>query len=396
MTKLWEKGYDLNKAIELFTVGNDPQLDQQLVYYDCIASKTHAKMLEKIGLLTDEEVKDIERELERIIELDKQGKFIICQEHEDCHTAIEVFLTNSLGNVGKKIHTARSRNDQVLTALRLYYKDQLDEISRLTTQLIEAINGFIKKHGAIQFPGYTHMRKAMPSSFELWGNAFIDSMTDNLHLLTAVKNLIDQSPLGSAAGYGVPLDIDREFTANELGFSRVQKNPIYTQNSRGKFEKSILHVLTQTMLDLNKIASDLILFSMEEFGYIELPDEFCTGSSIMPQKKNPDVLELLRAKYHVVSSYEFQVSGICSDLMSGYNRDMQLTKEPVMNGFFITSSSLEIFILLFKYLTVNKEKCSKAMTDDLFATERVYQLVKEGIPFRDAYQQIAKSIKDGK
>ena len=396
MTKLWEKGYDLNKAIELFTVGNDPQLDQQLVYYDCIASKAHAKMLGKIGLLTDVEVKDIERELERIIELDQQGKFIICQEHEDCHTAIEGFLTDSLGNVGKKIHTARSRNDQVLTALRLYYKDRLDEIYRLATEFIDAINSFINKYGIIQFPGYTHMRKAMPSSFELWGNAFIDSMTDNLRLLIAVKDLIDQSPLGTAAGYGVPLDIDREFTAKELGFNRVQKNPIYTQNSRGKFEKSILHVLTQTMLDLNKIASDLILFSMEEFGYIELPDEFCTGSSIMPQKKNPDVLELLRAKYHVVSSYEFQVSGIASDLMSGYNRDVQLTKEPVMNGFSITSSSLEIVVLLFKHLTVNREKCSKAMTDNLFATERVYQLVKEGIPFRDAYQQVAKSIKDGK
>jgi argininosuccinate lyase len=268
----------------------------------------------------------------------------------------------------------------------------LDKIEILANDMIKVIKDFVKVNGNIQFPGYTHMRKAMPCSFEMWGTAFINSMEDNLVGASAVRRLIDQSPLGTAAGYGVPLDIDMEFTAKELAFSRVQYNPIYAQNSRGKFEISILHILSQIMLDLNKIASDLILFSADEFGFVEVPIEFCTGSSIMPQKKNPDVLELLRAKYHVVSSYEFQVSGITSNLISGYNRDIQLTKEPVMKSFAITSDSLAISVLIFQNIAVNQEKCKVAMTEDLFATERVYDLVKTGIPFRDAYKQFVNGL----
>ena len=392
MKKLWDKGYDLNKTIESYTVGNDPILDKQLVYYDCVASIAHAKMLGEINLLTETEVQDLIRELNHIIDLDKKGEFPITQEQEDCHTAIEMFLIFALGDVGKKIHTARSRNDQVLTALRLYYKDEIENVVHNIKSLTNTISNFTSKYGKIHFPGYTHMQKAMPSSFGLWGSAFSDSMNDNLLLLDTIKIIINQSPLGTAAGYGVPLNIDREFTAKELEFSSVQSNPIYTQYSRGKFEITILHVLSQIMLDLNKIASDLILFSMSEFGYVELPDEFCTGSSIMPQKKNPDVLELLRAKYHVVSSYEFQVSRLTSDLISGYNRDIQLTKEPVMNGFSTTLDSLEITTLLFQNLVVNKVKCKSALDDEIFATEKVYKLVKKGMPFRDAYMQIAKTI----
>jgi len=392
MKKLWDKGYDLNKTIESYTVGNDPILDKQLIYYDCIASIAHTKMLGKMGLLTKTEAMYLVQELKHIIDLDKKGEFPITQDQEDCHTAIEMFLTNSLGDVGKKIHTARSRNDQVLTALRLYYKDQINNINQLIEGLIYSISSFTSDHGNIQFPGYTHMQRAMPSSFDLWGTAFLDSMKDNLLLLDTVNKLVDQSPLGTAAGYGVPLNIDREFTAKELGFSSVQNNSVYTQFSRGKFEISVLHVLSQIMLDLNKIASDLILISMSEFGYVEIPDEFCTGSSIMPQKKNPDVLELLRAKYHVVSSFEFQVSQLTANLISGYNRDIQLTKEPVMRGFSITAESIKIAILLFQNISVNEQKCKDAMTDELFATEKVYELVKKGVPFRDAYLKIAKTI----
>jgi len=393
MNKLWDKGYDLNKKIESYTVGNDPKLDQKLIYYDCVASKAHAKMLQKMNLLTKSEAEDLICELDKIISLDSEGKFVISQDQEDCHTAIEMFLTESLGDVGKKIHTARSRNDQVLTALRLYYKDQLDGIEQAIHDLTNVILQFSRKYGHVLVPGYTHMQKAMPSSFEIWSGAFVDSMNENLLLLATIKKLIDQSPLGTAAGFGVPLDIDREFTTRELGFSRVQSNPIYAQHSRGKFEISILHVLSQIMFDLNKIASDLIMFSMTEFGYVELPDDFCTGSSIMPQKKNPDVLELLRAKYHIVSSYEFQVARISSNLISGYNRDIQLTKEPVMNGFSITVSSLEIAILLFDRLFVNEQRCKSAMTEEIYSTEQVYKLVQQGIPFRDAYQKVANTIK---
>jgi len=391
--KLWEKGYELNSVVEAFTVGNDVVLDQVLIPYDCRASIAHAGMLGKIGLLTADEVEKLTETLEKIIRLYEDGKFTIRPEQEDCHTAIENYLTEELGKLGMKIHTGRSRNDQVLTALRLFYKDQLDECDKRITALIKSISAFTEKEGATEFPGYTHMRRAMPSSIAMWGQSFIDSMEDNRKALNLALELVDQSPLGTGAGYGVPLDIDREYTAKELGFARVQENPVYTQNSRGKLEITILHALSQVMLDLNKIASDLILFSMPEFGYFELPNEFCTGSSIMPQKKNPDVLELLRARYHVIIALEAQLKTQVSNLISGYHRDVQLTKEPVMKGFEIAKAGLEVAELLFGHLVVNKGKCEAALTDDILATERVYALVKQGVPFREAYKRIAKEYK---
>jgi len=388
--KLWEKGAKLNQQIENFTVGDDYILDQKLVKYDCLASIAHAKMLGKIGILNEQEVHKLEQELTNIIELDKKGEFKILQEQEDCHTAIENYLIKNLGDLGKKIHTARSRNDQVLTALRLYYKDELNNCTKLMNKFIETIAEFVNKYSDIKFPGYTHTRKAMPSSIGLWGNSFIDAMKDNLKVIDLTLELIDQSPLGTGAGYGVPLKIDRKYTAELLGFKKVQNNPIYTQNSRGKFESTVLHALTMIMFDLNKIASDLILFSLPEFGYFELLDEFCTGSSIMPQKKNPDVLELVRSKYHVIVSYEFQVKNISSNLISGYHRDIQLTKEPTMKGLEIIEECLTIMSLVFTKLKVNKENCEKALTEEIYATEHVYELVEQGIPFREAYQIISK------
>jgi argininosuccinate lyase len=388
--KLWEKGYKLNKKIEGFTVGEDYILDQRLVKYDCMASIVHAKMLGKIGILKKEEVSRLVKELNNIIQLDKKGKFEILKEDEDCHTAIENHLTKKLGILGKKIHTARSRNDQVLTALRLYYKDELNECKKSCTDFINALEKFSKKYEKIKLPGYTHTRKAMPSSIALWINSFIDSMKDNLKLIDLTLELIDQSPLGTGAGYGVPLDIDRKYTAKLLGFAKVQNNPIYAQNSRGKFESTMLHALTQVMFDINKIASDLIIFSTPEFGYFELPKEFTTGSSIMPQKKNPDVLELLRAKYHVVVSYEFQIKSVTGNLLSGYNRDLQLTKEPTMKGLEITKESISIMELIFENLVVNEKRCKDSLTEEVYATEKAHELVKKGVPFREAYREISK------
>lgn len=388
-SKLWGRGYELDKQVEEFTVGEDPTLDQQLVRYDCLASIAHAKMLGRIGILEEEEVQRLVKELNDIIALDKQGKFEILREQEDCHTAIENHLTKRLGDLGKKIHAARSRNDQVLTALRLYYKEELAECKELVIALIERITKFLKRLGKIKFPGYTHTRKAMPSSIDLWGNAFIEAMKDNLRVVDLALQLIDQSPLGTGAGYGVPLEIDREYTARVLGFTRVQENPIYAQNSRGKFESTLLHALTQIMFDLNKIASDLILFTIPELGYFELPEELCTGSSIMPQKKNPDVLELLRARYHLVVSYEFQIKNITGNLLSGYNRDLQLTKGPTMRGLRITKESLSVMALVFESLRINEENCSKALTEDIYATEELYRLVKKGVPFREAYKIVS-------
>ncbi len=393
MSKLWDKGVDLDKAVEAFTVGRDPELDNVLIPYDCKASIAHARMLGEMGYLENNEVEKLVMELENIITFHREDNFTIKVSQEDCHTAIEEYLVEQLGDVGKKIHTARSRNDQVLTALRLYYKEVLQEIIDLGEGWIKVLGKFGEENYDVSFPGYTHMQKAMPSSMAMWAGAYVDGMKDDLSMLKSVAKLIDQSPLGSAAGYGVPIKIDKEMTAKEMGFDRVQNNPIYCQLSRGKFELSILHGLGQIMLTINRLASDLILYSMTEFGYISLPEEFCTGSSIMPQKKNPDVLELLRGSYHIISGYETQVKGLTANLISGYNRDIQLSKEPIMQGINLGIDCFKISAAVIEALKVNKDICDAAMTDELFETEKAYKLVEKGIPFREAYRQVADAIK---
>ncbi len=391
--KLWNKKYYLNEQVELFTVGDDYLLDQKLVKYDCIASVAHVKMLNKIRILTKVECDKLIKVLNEIKNLDSKDNFTINQEDEDCHTAIEKYLTKKLGNLGKKIHTGRSRNDQVLTALRLYYKDEIESVGKLADNLVQTLVSLKEKYGSVEMPGYTHMRKAMPSSVALWADAFIESMGDNKQLLLDISKLVNQSPLGTGAGYGLPIKVDRKLSAKLLNFSKIQTNPIYVQNSRGKFESSILHMLSQIMFDLNKMASDLILFSMSALGYFELPLEICTGSSIMPHKKNPDVLEIVRAKYHTIVAYEFEVKNITANLISGYNRDLQLTKKPMINGFEFTKDSLEIMTAILKNIHVNAEQCKKALTEELYSTDKVYKLIKEGIPFRDAYKQVSQYYK---
>ncbi len=347
-------------------------------------------MLEKAGILNGEEVEKLVAELEHIISLAEADEFEIPPEQEDCHTAIENYLTEQLGDLGKKIHTARSRNDQVVTALRLYYRDHLDMLVDLAKEFQSVLESFQSQYGGVTVPGYTHTRKAMPSSIHLWSGAFLDSMQDNVLAVKNVQEMLDQSPLGTAAGYGVPLDIDRQFTADNLGFSRVQQNPIYVQNSRGKFEAQILNACNQVMYDLNRMASDLILFSLPELGVFDLPAEMCTGSSIMPQKKNPDVLELVRAKYHEILGLEFQIKSLPANLITGYHRDLQLTKEPVMRGLKATLDTLEVMALVVSKLQVDEQKAQKMMTEELYATERVYDLMKKGMPFREAYRKISE------
>ncbi len=394
--KLWQKQYNLNDAIEAFTVGNDYQLDQELVPYDCQASKAHARMLGKIGMLTESEVADLIRGLDQILELYNQGKFEIRREDEDCHTAIENFLTQNFGAAGQKIHTGRSRNDQVLTALRLYCKDKLAEIIASVQATRSAVSDFAGRNGKVAIPGYTHTRKAMPSSVAMWAGALHDALSDDLDLLHCAMKLIDQNPLGTGAGYGVPLALDRQMTTTELQFDRIQENPVYAQLSRGKFEGFALSVMSQIMYDLNRVAADLILFTLPDFGYFNLPDEFLTGSSIMPQKKNPDVLELLRAKYHEVFASEMQVRNTAVNLISGYHRDLQITKEAILRGFKTTLSSVQIAALVFRNLAVNPEKCQAAMSAELFATAKVYELVEKGLTFREAYRIVAQQFGEQK
>ena len=392
MTKLWEKGVGFDKKIESFTVGNDNDLDQILLPYDCEASIAHVKMLNKMKYLNDNESDKLIKELNFILEESKSGNFKIKKSHEDCHTAIEDHLVNTCGDSGKKIHTARSRNDQVLTALRLYYRESIDDVKKLLIDLIKSLELFSDKNGKIQFPGYTHMQKAMPSSVQLWSNAYIESMNDDLKLLQTAYALINQSPLGSGAGFGVPINIDRKFLAKELKFDSVQDNPIYCQLSRGKFELYIINIFTQIMFSINRIASDIVLFCTDEFKFFSLPDEFCSGSSIMPNKRNPDVLELLRGSYSILIGYQSQIQSLSQNLISGYNRDIQLSKEPTMRSFDLIKNCLDINTLVISGLIINEENCKKAMTDELFATEQAYNMVKEGIPFRQAYRKIADEL----
>ena len=392
MTKLWEKGVGFDKKIQSFTVGNDNDLDQILLPYDCEASIAHVKMLNKMKYLNDNESDKLIKELNFILEESKSGNFKIKKSHEDCHTAIEDHLVNTCGDSGKKIHTARSRNDQVLTALRLYYRESIDDVKKLLIDLIKSLELFSDKNGKIQFPGYTHMQKAMPSSVQLWSNAYIESMNDDLKLLQTAYALINQSPLGSGAGFGVPINIDRKFLAKELKFDSVQDNPIYCQLSRGKFELYIINIFTQIMFSINRIASDIVLFCTDEFKFFSLPDEFCSGSSIMPNKRNPDVLELLRGSYSILIGYQSQIQSLSQNLISGYNRDIQLSKEPTMRSFDLIKNCLDINTLVISGLIVNEENCKKAMTDELFATEQAYNMVKEGIPFRQAYRKIADEL----
>lgn len=387
---LWEKGYELDPRIARFTVGNDYRLDQRLVPHDCFGSLAHAEMLCQQGLLTTAELECIRRGLEEIGERHAEGSFEIHPDQEDCHTAIEAYLTERCGDGGRKIHTARSRNDQVLTALRLYEREALAELDRAIEDFRSALAQRVAQDGEIALPGYTHMRKAMPTTVALWLGCFADAAADDRRLLAAAADIVDQSPLGTAAGFGVPvLDIDRQGTAEALGFAQVMDNGLYAQLSRGKVEATIVHCCAQVLCGLNRLASDLILFSMSELGFVTLPDELCTGSSIMPQKKNPDVLELVRASYHVVLGEQLKLQSLIGNLMSGYHRDQQLGKEPLFSSLDRTLDCLAVTTLVVGRMAVDEDRCRRALTDELYATERAYELVQAGTPFRDAYRLIA-------
>lgn len=392
MSKIWAKDYELDSLIEEFTVGNDYVLDLDLVEFDCIASKAHGKMLSTIGIITNDEYNSLEKELDNIIVDLKSGNFLIERGDEDSHTAIEARLTEKLGDVGKKIHTGRSRNDQVITATRLYAMDQIKKSIASGVNLVTSLLDMAEENRDVPMVGRTHMQTAMPSSIGLWCGAFSEELIDALKLLESVGNIIDQNPLGSAASYGVPLPLDRELTRDILGFKKVQNNVLYVNNSRGKFESMILDALDQVTLTLSKMAQDLILFSLPEFDYFSLPKELCSGSSIMPQKKNPDGFELLRSKSAIVSSCAFQVKSIIRSLPSGYNRDFQDTKEPFLRGCKTALLSIQIMELSIKNLKVNKEKCLAGFTPEIFATDAALELVAKGVSFRDAYVEVGINV----
>ena len=393
MKKLWQKDKEkLDEVVEAFETKEDLLLDEKLVAFDVQGSIAHAKMLNKIGILTHEELVKLQRGLKEILNLAKEGRFALEMGDEDVHTKIENYLVQNYGAVGKKIHTARSRNDQVLTAIRLYTKAKLVAAQKEILKSISVFKKYGKRYGEIEMPGYTHMQKAMPSTIGLWSDSFCSSLEDDLALLNFTLRLIDQSPLGSAAGYGVPIKIDRKYTAKLLGFARVQENPLYCQLSRGKFETVVLASLVNVVLTLNKFASDVMLFSTSEFGFFQASAKVTTGSSIMPQKKNLDLAELLRSKVHLVLGNYCKLVSLSSNLPSGYNRDLQDSKKPLMESFDIVIDSLKVSQVLLCNIVPNKERLSEVMTPELYATHKALDLVVQGTSFRDAYNTIGLEI----
>jgi argininosuccinate lyase len=394
MAKLWQKDYELNELIEAFTVGDDYLLDRELAAADCLGSAAHATMLGKIGIITESELSQVIEGLKMVLEQVTDGSFTILPSDEDCHTAIEQFLTSRYGDAGKKIHTGRSRNDQVQTALRLWMKDFLISVIEKTNDLVRVMTKFAEFNTDIPMPGRTHMQIAMPSSVGLWAAAYAEELSQEAEHLGWVLDYIDQSPLGSAASYGVPLELDREMTAELMGFSQVQNNVLYVNNSRGKFEAVVVDALDYVCLTLSKIAQDLILFSMPEFGYFSLPAALCSGSSIMPQKKNPDGLELTRSRSAVVSAASFQIKSIIRSLPSGYNRDFQDTKQPLLKAARAAYQCVQVMELTFRELEVNEKRLLEAFTPDIYATDKALELVASGMSFRDAYKQVGLHLED--
>ncbi len=392
---LWAKDLPLDVAIHRFTVGEDPDTDLTLVPFDAIGSAAHAKMLAATGLLEPTDAASLVRGLNRIANLARQNAFPIPAHLEDCHTAIEADLTRTLGPVGQRIHLGRSRNDQVILAFRLYLRDALLQLGLRVSDLAGAFLAFAQAHPAAPLPGYTHLRRAMPSTFGMWAAAFAEGLLEELEALQSVYQRLDRCPLGSAAGFGVPLPIDRELTANLLGFSKVQRSPIDVQNSRGRHEVAMLQWAASVGGVMEKFLWDVSLYSTEEFGFLKLPDAFTTGSSIMPQKKNPDVVELARGRCRELRGTAGLVEQIASGLPSSYHRDLQLLKRPVILGLRQADELFGVLVRLVPVLKIQADATTAASTDELYAAHQAYVYVQEGLPFREAYRKVAQQIQEG-
>ncbi len=393
--KLWDKGFSTDKKIDHFTVGNDRELDLLLAKYDVIASKAHAKMLGKIGLLTKEETKALVNELNAITKTIQNGTFTIEDIFEDMHSKIEYILTEKLGDTGKKIHTARSRNDQVLVAMHLYLKNELSEIKTQTKTLFDLLLNLAETHKAVLLPGYTHLQIAMPSSFGLWFSAFAESLIDDLYFINAAYKVADQNPLGSAAGYGSSFPIDRDLTTSEMGFETLKYNVVAAQMGRGKVERATAFGMASIASTLSKMAMDICLYMSQNFNFISFPDALTTGSSIMPHKKNPDVFELVRAKCNKLQAVPNQLTLIINNLPSGYHRDLQLVKEIIVPAIQDMKACLGILTFSLKEIQINKDIIADPKYDYLFSVDTLNELVLSGMPFRDAYKKMGQEIQEG-
>jgi argininosuccinate lyase len=393
--QLWAKGLPLDEAIHRFTVGDDPELDVRLLVHDALGSAAHARMLARAGLLTVKDAEALVKALSGIARRAREGRLHITAEQEDAHTAIEALLTAELGETGKRIHLGRSRNDQVILALRLYMRDALLGVAERTASLARNFCVFSRVHAQEAMPGYTHLRRAMPSSFGLWGAAFAAGLAEELQNLHAVYARLDRCPLGAAAGFGVPLPIDREYTAELLCFSGVQVSPVDVQNSRGRHEWALLNALASIGLVMEKFLWDVSLYSMPEFSFLKLPEAYTTGSSIMPQKRNPDVLELARGRCRELRGYAAMLQELASGLPSNYHRDLQLLKKPLFGAVDAARGWLDVLIALVPALEVDAAKAAAACSDDIYAAHQAFLLAQDGMPFRDAYREVAKRLESG-
>lgn len=389
-TQIWQThDSKLNPLVEAYTVGDDYILDAILAKYDVQASLAHAKMLHSMKVLSDSDYSSIKEGLTKLANNIDKNLFTIEPSQEDCHTAIEEYLTEHYGEVGKKIHTGRSRNDQSMVMMRLYMKDIFSDIQKVLNNLVHAYEEASNKYSQVAMPGYTHMQKAMPTTVGVWLSAYKDGFDDVSKLINNSKKYIDQNPLGSASGFGISnFAMDRSITTKELNFSKTQENPMYCGYSRGLFENVVLQALSPAMVISAKFANDMLLFTTSDFGFVALPPEFTTGSSIMPQKRNYDVFEIMRGNTKVYHSLQQQIQDIILGIGGGYQRDLQLTKRPFINAVEICKQTLDLLTVMVPKIIVNKDKLDEAMTDDLFVTNKVYDLVNNGMSFRDAYIKV--------
>lgn len=395
MAKLWDKGVTADSLVEKFTVGNDRLLDERMAECDVRGSIAHITMLESIGLLTSEELQILTGELENLLLIIKDGKFRIESDVEDIHSQVELYLTNKLGDVGKKIHSGRSRNDQVLVDIKLYLKQEILEFKDEIGDLFKLLQSLSDKYKEVLMPGYTHYQVAMPSSFGLWFGAYAEALIDDIHSFVAAWEVVNQNPLGSAAGYGSSFPLDREMTTKLLGFGTLNYNSVSAQLSRGKSERAVANALSSLASTLNKLSADCTIFMNSNYGFISFPDELTTGSSIMPHKKNPDVWELIRANCNRIQSVPNEISLLTTNLPHGYHRDFQLLKDILYPALDKMHMCIKMSMLMLSSVKVNREVINDSKYDYLFTVEEVNRLVLDGVPFREAYKRVGHEVNEG-
>ncbi len=393
--KLWEKNVQVDQEVDRFTVGKDREMDLYLAKYDVLGSMAHITMLERIGLLTADELQTLLAALREIYKVADRGEFVIEEGIEDVHSQVELMLTRSLGDMGKKIHSGRSRNDQVLLDLKLFTRAQIQELAAAVTDLFEVLIAQSNRYQAVLMPGYTHLQVAMPSSFGLWFGAYAESLVDDLQLLQAAYRVCNRNPLGSAAGYGSSFPLNRQLTTDLLGFDSLDYNVVYAQMGRGKMERTVAFAMAGIAATLSKLAFDACMFNSQNFGFIKLPDQFTTGSSIMPHKKNPDVFELTRAKCNKIQGLPQQITLISNNLPSGYFRDLQIIKEVFLPAFDELKDCLRMATHMLRELKVNEHILDDERYALMFSVEEVNRRVLAGMPFRDAYKQVGLEIEAG-